>query len=186
MINTSPWLNVKLNVGFVTVNVQKNSNLVLHSTEWKYAIEYYYRLAIYYINNDIEKLDFFSTWLFTGTFDFDSRLGITVGSDSRLVKTRIDLIPVFFDKTNNRTMTEFIKSKYIEILTIQSLMYNLPCTEGGNYIDWFCDNTTITDLASFFKAYDVFQIWQPKSFDNKLIKKLRYVLEVSSTFNKKM
>ena len=160
------------------------SSIAFFTFEWKYAIEYYYRLATYLIDNDIETVDFYSTWLFTGTFNFDSMLGITVGSDSRLVKNRIELIPVFFDKTNSHTMTEFLKRKYIEILTIQALMCNMPCSEGGKYIDWFCENTTMTDLASFFRAYDVFRIWQPKSFDNKLIKRLRYVFEVSSTFNK--
>ena len=160
------------------------SSIAFFTFEWKYAIEYYYQLAKYLIDNDIETVDFYSTWLFTGTFNFESMLGITVGSDSRLVKDRIELIPIFFDKTNSHTMTEFLKRKYIEILTIQALMCNMPSSEGGKYIDWFCENTTITDLASFFRAYDVFQIWQPKSFDNKLIKKLRYVLEVSTTFNK--
>lgn len=162
------------------------ASIAFFTFEWKYAIEYYYRLSMYCIDNDIDTVDFYSTWLFTGTFNFESMLGITVGSDSRLVKDRIELIPVFYDKTNNHTMNEFLKSRYIEILTIQALMYNLPCSEGGKYTDWFCDNTNTADLASFFRAYDVFQIWQPKTFDNKRIKKLRYILEVSSTFNKKM
>ena len=70
------------------------------------------------------------------------------------------------------------------MLTLKTLMLNSPCTEGGNYVDWFANNTSMADMASFFKDYDIFQIWQPKTFSNIQIKKMRYVLETSSTFNK--
>ena len=64
-------------------------------------------------------------------------------------------------------------------------MMDLPCTEGGKYVDWFTNNVAMKDIASFFRDYDVFQIWHKKSFDNIKIKMLRYVLETSSTFNKR-
>lgn len=162
------------------------STIAFFTFEWKYAIEYYYHLSQFLIENNIESIEFFSTWLFTGTFEFESRFIKTVSADSRFIKDRIELIPIFFDADCNPTVLEIYKSKYIELLTIKTLFFKLTSTEGGLYVDWFKDNVSMADIASFFRDYNVFQIWQQKSFDNKMIKTLRYVLEVSSTFNKNM
>lgn len=160
------------------------SSIAFFTFEWKYSIEYFYQLSKYLIEQNIGSIDFYSTWLFTGTYDFESVLGFTVSTDSRMVKERIELIPLFFDSENSPLMTDYLRRRFIETLTIKSLMFELTSTEGGRYVDWFRNNTTVADLASFFRDYDVFQIWQRKTFDNKLIKTMRYVLKESSTFNK--
>lgn len=173
----------------ITRSLKGNEDLVFASIafftfEWKYSIEYYYKLTNYLIDNNIDSLDFFLTWLFTGSFHFDSALGTSISADSRFIKDRIELIPVFFDPKSCPSKIEIQKHQYLEMLTLKTLMLNSPCTEGGKYVDWFANNTSMADMASFFKDYDIFQIWQPKTFSNIQIKKMRYVLETSSTFNK--
>ena len=158
------------------------ASVAFFTFEWKYAIEYYYYLAEYMVENNINTVDFWLIYLFTGSFRFESMLGIEVETDSRMIKDRIELIPLYYEKNIDELTIEYLKRVFIEVLTIKSLMITLPCTEGGQYIDWFCDNVTTEDMASFFRDYDVFQIWQKKKFDNKKIMKLRTVLESSSTF----
>ena len=161
------------------------ASIAFFTFEWKYAIEYYYILSGHMIENSIESIDFYTTWLFTGTYHYDSMIGINVGVDSRMIKDRIDLIPVFYNVYTAPYTMELLKRKFIETQTIKALMMDLPCTEGGKYVDWFTNNVAMKDIASFFRDYDVFQIWHKKSFDNIKIKMLRYVLETSSTFNKR-
>ena len=162
------------------------ASIAFFTFEWKYAIEFYYHLTEYMIEFNVETFDFYTTHLMTGTFQFESLFGGTIRTDSRFIKDRIGLIPVFFYEELDPITMDLHKRKYLELLTLQAVLKEMDCNEGGKYIDWFSNNTDITDLASFFRDYDVFQIWRPKSFDNKTIRTMRYVLETSSTFNKKM
>lgn len=162
------------------------ASIAFFTFEWRYAIEFYYRVAKYMIEFNVEAFDFYTTYLMTGTFQFESMFRGTIGTDSRFLKDRIELIPVFFDEDVDPMTMDYLKRKYIELLALKTVFMDMPCSEGGMYIDWFSNNTDISDLASFFRDYDVFQIWQPKTFNNKTIKTMRYVLETSSTFNKKV
>lgn len=160
------------------------STIAFFTFEWRYAIEYYYRLAEYMLEFDIESVDFMSTWLFTGTYRFDSVFGKPIGTDSRMIKNRIELIPIYYAKENTVEEIGSYRDVFLIQLTLRHIYMTMGCIDGGKYMDWVGDNVTVTDIASFFRDYDVFQIWQRKSFDNKKIKKLRVVLEESSTFKK--
>lgn len=160
------------------------ASIAFFTFEWKYNIEYYYNLSEYLIEQDISKIDYYTAWLFTGTLDFNSSMAGNIGTDSRMIKDRIDLIPEYFDKTNHPYLVEIMKAKFLEVLTMKVMFMTMTSKVGGKYIDWFADSVNDTDIASFFKDYDVFSIWKRKSFNNERIKKLRYILELTSPFNK--
>ena len=160
------------------------ASIAFFTFEWKYNIEYYYNLSEYLIEQDISEIDYYTAWLFTGTLDFNSSMAGNIGTDSRMIKDRIDLIPEYFDKTNHPYLVEIMKAKFLEVLTMKVMFMTMTSKVGGKYIDWFADSVNDIDIASFFRDYDVFSIWKRKSFNNERIKKLRYILELTSPFNK--
>lgn len=160
------------------------ASLAFFTLEWKYSLEYFYELAEYMIGNDLDEIDYYTAWLFTGTFNFDSSFGISVGTDSRIIVDRKRLISTYYNKSLTGEKLDDLRHKYIEILTIKSLTIKMPCFDGGDYIDWFKNNTSIADWASFFKEYNVFQIWKRKEFTNEKIRKMRYILELTSCFRR--
>ena len=158
------------------------ASIAFYTFEWKYAIEDYYNLTEYLIEHEIKEIDFFTPWLFTGTFEFESSLGIPMGTDSRMVVERIDLISDFFDTEVSPLTLEVMKKKYLDVLTLKEIFMMMTSIEGGKYVDWFSNSVTNADIASFFRDYDVFKIWRKKEFDAEKIKKMRYVLKETSTF----
>lgn len=160
------------------------ASLAFFTFEWKYAIEYYYNLTEYLLEQKRVEIEFYTPWLFTGTFRFESSLGIAIGTDSRMIADRIELIPDYFDPDVDPMMLDLMKQKYLDILTLKHIFMNMTSTEGGKYVDWFSNSITNTDIASFFRDYDVFRIWRKKEFDPEKIKKMRYVLRETSVFLK--
>lgn len=150
--------------------------------EWKYSLEYIYLVADYMEQNNINEVDYRTLWAMTLPLTFDSRLGVSMHEENRMIKERQFLIPDFIKEGVADLTTEFYRTKYVEIVGITAIFNNMTSTEGGLYRDWFKDNTNIEDWASFIEEYEIFDTWHKKEWTNKKIKNARKILEMLSPF----
>ncbi len=109
-------------------------------------------------------------------------LGIQINIDNRMIKERQYLIPDFIIEGTADESIDLNRWRFIEVVGLMALYHNDTSTEGGLYKDWFKNNTSLEDWASFIKEYDMFSVWHKKDWTNKKIKNARKILEMISPF----
>ena len=50
--------------------------------------------------------------------------------------------------------------------------------DGDLYKEWFRKESNIEDWASFFRFYNIFDIWEKKEWTNTKIRNLRHIFDV--------
>ena len=159
------------------------ASIAFFTLEWKYSMELIYLVAGYMEERQIEEVDYYTLLGLTGSIVFDSRLGGKISHDSRMIKERQYVIEDLITNDKSNTMAWLLRDKYVEIAVgLTGLFQNMTSTEGGLYKDWFKNNTTMEDWASFFEDYDVFSCWHEKTWTNKKIRNARKLLGMLSPF----
>lgn len=65
-----------------------------------------------------------------------------------------------------------------EILVIVVLFTEaIEDDDGIKYKDWFREESSMEDWASFFRYYNMFSIWEKKEWTNKRIQNMRYLFD---------
>lgn len=150
-------------------------SVAFFTIEWKYAIELMYAIVLQMEAEGIEEVDRDIYSILCARMTIQSKLGFNAGIDSRLVKERQNLVDMLItrDPGMNYILMDNMES-YAEVLTIACLMNEKITIDGEkNLRDWFAEETTMEDWASFLKEYNIFEAWHKKEFDNNRIRKLR-------------
>ena len=155
------------------------ASLALFTIEWKFAIETLYHIACLMEENGLKEVNQQALALLVGDVWIESQFGGSVTTESRMVKERRYLLDYIFDEEidpySKNTMMDLIK----EILVI-GVHYKEVCktNEGEPYKEWFRKESTEEDWASFFRYYNLFDIWQKKEWTRKRIKNMRLLLDL--------
>ena len=161
------------------------ASIAFFTLEWKYSLELIYLIAEYMEDNKIENVDYYTLWGLTGFIELDSRFGYRISHESRMVKERQIVIEDLITEGEPDSMVLFLREKYVEIaVSLTGIFQDMTSKKGSLYKDWFKDNTTMEDWASFFEDYDVFSCWHKKKWTNKRIRNARKLLEMISPFGK--
>ena len=116
--------------------------------------------------------------LLCGYVNIESRFGGWFATESRMIKGRIIVSPVLFGKEVDAITRETMKDLLKEILVLVTKYNELVEVKDGRLCkDWFREESSLADWASFFRFYDVFSIWHKKEWTPKRIPKMRYLFE---------
>jgi len=152
------------------------SAIAVFTIEWKFSIELLYSMAVYMEEKGIDEVDKYTLLILCGNPKFQSRIGTSVDTTSRMIKMRQLIAPYFIVKDELDAEHLYHREQYVESLALFVFIKENTCTEGGLYKDWFSENTGLEDWASFFEEYDVFEIWHKKEWTNKRIRLMRKLL----------
>lgn len=154
------------------------ASLALFTFEWHYPVEMAYELSCIMEEKQIDYVDDKTLSLLYGYLKIDSRFEGLVSTESRLVKGRIMALPFLFcndiDANIRGWLIELIKEILALVVVYTEEMYTI---DGKEYKEWFREESTMKDWASFFRYYDIFSIWQRKEWTNSRIKKMRHLLD---------
>lgn len=155
------------------------ASLALFTIEWKFAIETLYHIACFMEEKGLQEVDQHALRLLIGDVWAESRFGGFVTTNSRMVKERRNVLDYIFDEETDpyskKTMMDLIK----EILVV-GVHYKEVCktNEGEPYKEWFRKESSEEDWASFFRYYNLFEIWQKKEWTRKRIHNMRLLLDL--------
>lgn len=155
------------------------ASLALFTIEWKFSIETLYHIACLMEENGLKEVDQHALALLVGNVWIESQFGGSVKTESRMVKERRYILDYIFDEEidpySKNTMMDLIK----KILVI-GVHYKEICktNEGEPYKEWFRKESTEEDWASFFRYYNLFDIWQKKEWTRKKIQNMRLLLDL--------
>lgn len=153
-------------------------SLAFYTIDWKYGFEFAYKMAkkMEQINTKEVDRNFFS--ILYARLTIQSLLGCEVGIDSRMIKSRQNMIDTLVPK--DLKWSDDIDDDqrcYAELLTIMAQLNNGIKLENGNTLrEQFAKDTTMEDWASFFRVYDMFEAWSKKELSNAGIRNMRKVI----------
>jgi hypothetical protein len=136
------------------------------------------------LRNNVDSINNTMLKMMCGRAIIHSKLGIKVGTESRMIKMRKSLLPQLL-VNNSNVYTEKHCEQFKECIALSALIIESDCVEGGKYKDWFSITTTQADWVSFFKHYNVFSIWDKKDWNNKKIRLMRKLMSSVFITNKK-
>lgn len=157
-------------------------SLAFFTLEWHYPIEFFYHLACLMEETDMQEINQSDLALLCGNVKIESRFGVWVSTQSRMVVERL----AFADALFNREIPSFEKDEFVslikETIVLATLYKEIPsCNDEIKYIDWFRKESNICDWASFFRFYDVFSIWEKKEWTPKRIQNMRKLFQLTTT-----
>lgn len=155
------------------------ASLALFTIEWNFAIETLFHIACIMEENGLKEVNQHVLGLLIGEVWIESQFGGSVMTESRMVKERRYVLDYIFneeiDPYSKKAMMDLIK----EILVI-GVHYKefYQTNEGEPYKEWFRKESTEEDWASFFRYYNLFDIWQKKEWTRKRIQNMRLLLDL--------
>lgn len=153
------------------------NSMAYFTIEWKYSLEFIYSVADYMEKNNIEEADQLVLRALALPLSFQSRLGVPMSGDNRMIKERQRLIPDFISKESYSPVMKIYIDKYVEIVGLIMIFNNLTSVDGGLYKDWFKRNTDKNDWVSFLEEFDLFSTWHKKEWTNKKISLVRKLIK---------
>ena len=154
------------------------ASLALFTFEWHFPIETFYYLSCIMEEEGITVVDQDTLLLICGYVDVRSRFGMHVSTESRMVKERMIILRSLFGKEMDAFHQEELVSLIKEILVIVVLFTEaIEDDDGIKYKDWFREESSMEDWASFFRYYNMFSIWEKKEWTNKRIQNMRYLFD---------
>lgn len=162
------------------------ASLALFTLEWHYPVEMFYLISCIIEDEEIEDYEFLKHVLLflCSHIKVESQFAGWATTDSRMVKERMILIQFFLDKRHDLYMKQEMFDMIREYIVFGTYYKEvITSTEDGLYKDWFREESNMEDWASFFRAYDIFEIWQKKEWTRKRIQKMRKLFEITLDFN---
>ena len=96
-----------------------------------------------------------------------------------MIKERVFVLPYLFNKKVDIWDRETMKDLIKEILVTCTHVLQCVCDEQGElYKDWFRRETTIQDWASFIQEYNIFEIYEKKSWNRQRIQNMRHLYDL--------
>ena len=152
------------------------SALAYFTFEWKFSIELIYLMAKQMESTKATAIDKDTLALLCQRLNFDWSFGRNCGCDSRATKERQLLIPFLIKETKDLDIRDISESiRYLDILGLLVVVKNNLPINGQSAEDWFAENTTMEDWASFFRDYKIFDSWHEKELTNAVIRNMRTI-----------
>ena len=156
------------------------ASLALFTLEWHFPIETFYYLSCIMEKEGMKTGDREALGLICGRVKVESRFGGWVSTDSRMVKERMLILPYLFGKNTDESERDIMKHMIKEILVVCSRYMEALCTEEGDlYKEWFRKQSAVADWASFFRYYNIFDIWQKKKWTRERIQYMRHLFDIT-------
>lgn len=157
--------------------------------EWKYPLQFFYDVALFMEERVIDDIPAISLCCLCGDCTMPYKYG-TVGTHSRFIKKRTSMIPKILCEEGHETDDiDFNKFTLGQYLTIKSLMmqnYMFDVDKGIMLKDWFYNNTSVDDWASFLKEYDLFSVLKEKEWTDYRINTVRKLIsKMTITYDKR-
>ena len=155
------------------------ASLALFTIEWKFALETLYHIACLMEEKEFKEVDQRALKLLVGDVLVKSKFGGSVTTHSRMVKERQYVLDYFFDEEKDLYSKNVMMDLIKEILVI-GVYYKeiIETNEGEPYKEWFRKESTEEDWASFFRYYNLFDIWRKKEWTRKRIQNMRLLLDL--------
>ena len=148
-------------------------SLAFFTIDWKYGFEFAYLLAKKMEELKIKEIDEKFFTLYCAQMTIQSWLGCCVFTDSIMIKVRQSMIDILFtDDLIQSNEIEFYQRCYAELLVIMSKLIT-----NQSLRQYFLENTTMEDWASFFREYDMFAAWHRKELNNIRIRNMRNIMK---------
>lgn len=129
--------------------------------EWKYPLLFFYDVAVFMEEKGIVDIQPERLVRLCGDCRMPYKYG-TAGTHSRFIKLRSQMIPKILceeDKeTDDIAFDTFTLGQYLIIKALIMQRFMIDVEQGIMLKDWFYQNTTIDDWASFLKEYNLFSI----------------------------
>ena len=97
-----------------------------------------------------------------------------------MVRERFFVLDYLFngrvDPVNRQVMIDMIKEILVLVTKYKECVES---KEGELYKDWFRKQSTMKDWASFFRWYQIFEIWEPKEWSRTRIQNMRKLIEAT-------
>ena len=154
------------------------SSIAMFTLEWKYSIEFFYLISKLMEEKEVESIDTDMIAMLCTRVWIESQFGGSVTTDSRMVKERQLFLFSFIDKDVNIGEKITLSNLIREIIVMVTQYKEASETkDGGLYKDWFKEQSNIEDWASFFKYYDIFDIWERKEWSKRRIQYMRKLFD---------
>lgn len=156
------------------------ASLAFFTFEWHYPVETYYYIACIMEEEGIQNIDRETLILLCSRVGIESRFGGWFNVESRMVRERFFVLDYLFngrvDPVNRQVMIDMIKEILVLVTKYKECVES---KEGELYKDWFRQQSTTKDWASFFRWYHIFDIWEPKEWSRTRIQNMRKLIEAT-------
>lgn len=157
------------------------NTLAAFTLEWKYPINFIYAIAKRMEDLGISEFSDQRTRLATFCADItyvSAELKMRISTHSRMIKIRDKYIDLMLQEPKGSPLFEAEQTAFLEGLTIATMLVKNMTIENVPILEWFIENTTKEDWASFFIDYDIFgHIYgREKHWSNKSIRYFRECL----------
>ena len=156
------------------------ASLAMFTFEWHYPIEFFYCISCMMEENNTNTIDLPLLTLLCARLDnLESIFGGNASIDSRMVIERFVFLPQLIESNQNYNdkvvLMDLIKEILILIAQYKEIV---PSTEGELYKEWFKKESNMADWASFFRYYNIFQIYENKDWTKTRIHNMRMLLDL--------
>lgn len=156
------------------------TSLAAFTLEWKYPVNFLFAVARRMEELGISEFPDQKSRLasFCADVHCESMLNYNFSTHSRMVTVRDRYIDLMLTEPKDSLLFEAEQSAFLEGLGIVSQLVSHMTIDDVPIKDWFINNTTKEDWASFFMDYDIFSYidgWE-KPWTNKRIRYFRECL----------
>lgn len=161
------------------------SSIALFTFEWHYPVEMFYQIASIMEKENIKDINASALRLLCGEISVQSSFGGGwFSGPSRMVKERLFVLGGLFDNKKDDFFKEELISLIKEFFALGIQYKELyQDKDGQKYIDWFRNESTEADWASFLRYYDIFDIWEKKKWTPKKIQNMRKLFRLTTMEN---
>lgn len=148
--------------------------------QWKYPLELFYAIASYAEEYREIRLDKTQIGMMCGDLTVILPQGRSV-SHSRFIKNRNNFIPKLLYREGSNVEVGFYSETLKEYFFLRtSIVQNfvIDSEQGILLKDWFAENVTMEDMASFLREYNLFSSFQEKEWSNKKIRTVRELIKM--------
>lgn len=158
------------------------TSLAASTLEWKYPVNFLFAVARRMEELGISEFPDQKSRLasFCADIHCESMLNYNFSTHSRMVTVRDRYIDLMLTEPKDSLLFEAEQSAFLEGLGIVSQLVSHMTIDDVPIKDWFINNTTKEDWASFFMDYDIFSYidgWE-KPWTNKRIRYFRECLRM--------
>lgn len=140
--------------------------------EWKYPLLFFYDVAVFMEEQGIDDLEAIKLCRLCGDCRMFYKYG-TIATHSRFIKRRSMMIPKVLcgagKETDDIDFDAFTLQQYLTIKALMMQNFMIDSDKGLLLKDWFYQNTSIDDWASFLKEYNLFSILKEKEWPDSRV-----------------
>lgn len=153
-------------------------SLAFYTIDWRFGFEFEYLLAKKMEQLKVKKIDKDFFTILCARMTIESLLGCIAETDNRMIKVRQRMIDILIpDDLNFSVEIGIVQRCYVELLVIiEEIKSGIELNSGQTLRQYFSENTTMEDWASFFRDYDMFEVWHCKELNNTRIRNMRKIM----------